>query len=176
MVNTVDEPLWEDGWLIGFKREIDDWIRERTGSPQLFYTDNDGKAFLCVKYIASVPLSMIDVPEPWAPYRLEEIRKWAGNPIDLNRVPTYATDGNKIIIDTARMVRLHRNISARSFNRDNAFKPFTINDGIHRCNRAKELNMQSILAEVEECIEFEKNDTYLHFEDYNEQREYIRRS
>lgn len=138
---------------------LDNFINERSVDIPRIYCDtlNDIQTMV-VNYIQCVKLDDIEKREPWAPLREEAVKKWA-TPDNLRRLKysEYEDTGKRVIPSSAfhDIPKLSREYN---LNIDKQEK-FTISDGIHRINRSRELNIDCILASVEERIRINKTDT-----------------
>ena len=101
-----------------------------------------GKEY-CVTRIACVPLKDITIPQPWSQQRLEDARRWV-NESTLNSASIEAeVEGRYMAIDSFKLPRLSRTGDGK----------YTIGDGIHRINTAKELGISCVLAWITDCKE-----------------------
>lgn len=164
MISMISKPLSKSlfepcNWYKNIKQgsSLDNFIEERSIDVPSTYCENDIQ-IMTVNYIQCVKLDEIKKVEPWSPSREEEIRKWA-TPDKLRRLKYSQEEGNgkRIIPHTAfhDIPMLYRDYKLD--NKDQ--EKFTISDGIHRINRARELHMECILASVEERIKINKTDT-----------------
>ena len=95
----------------------------------------------CIPKLACIPLEKILIPKPWNQQRVEDIKKWATPEILTSANIEVTTDKRFIGVDSFRLPRLSRMDDGK----------YTIGDGIHRVNRAKELGLSCILAWVTDC-------------------------
>lgn len=147
------------GWYKGTKRgsQLDNFIRERSINMPSVYCENDIQT-MAVNYIQCVKLDEIKKVEPWSPSREEAIRKWA-TPDKLRRLKYYLDEeSNKRIIPSEAFHDMPMLYREYKLNIDKQEK-FKISDGIHRINRARELNIDCILTSVEESVNVNKADT-----------------
>ena len=105
-----------------------------------------GHCYRCEERIKCVPLEQIEIPEPWAPMRTEQIRQVSVERL-MDFLLSVAIEGEVVMgkarVDTNRLPRMSR------VGEDK----YRISDGIHRTNVAKEMGLGCILAYVEDCPE-----------------------
>jgi len=126
---------------------LDKFIKERTiTGEQKEWCDSDDNQIISVSYVRCVKLSEITIPSPWAPQRTADIQKWA-TPDTLRTLKFYTNENNQKIMLNA-LPLISRAVDLRKEKQEK----FTIGDGIHRINMAKELGLDCILCEVEESV------------------------
>lgn len=141
---------------IKHKSPLDDFINERTEDIPGSYCEKDKQTFV-VNYIQCVKLYEIEKTPPWSIGREDSIKKWA-TPDKLRRLKYQeGENGSKRCISHNSfhdMPMLSREYKLN--NKDQ--EKFTIHDGIHRINRARELGIDCILASIEESVQIDKAD------------------
>jgi len=137
-------------WFSGEKGDLRKYIDERNTEP-VFYCDS-GVQTIIVHFIQCVKLDEIKKEAVWSPGRLESIRKWA-TPDNLRRVKL-----NKQNVAKVRDLPVLSRAGHFSEIQD---KEYEITDGIHRIERAKEMKLDCILADIEEAIEIRRCDSHL---------------
>lgn len=141
------------------KSKLDNFINEMSiDIPDVYCDTLDDIQTIVVNYIQCVKLDNIEKREPWSPSREEAVKKWA-TPDKLRRLRYIREEdtGKRIIPSEAfhDMPMLSREHLLYSSNQEK----FKISDGIHRINRARELDIDCILASVEEHVDIDKTDT-----------------
>lgn len=141
------------------KSKLDNFINEMSiDIPDVYCDTLDDIQTIVVNYIQCVKLDNIEKREPWSPSREEAVKKWA-TPDKLRRLRYIREEdtGKRIIPSEAfhDMPMLSREHLLYSNNQEK----FKISDGIHRINRARELDIDCILASVEEHVDIDKTDT-----------------
>jgi len=131
---------------------LDKFIKERTltNEPMEFCSRQDEQEiqYISVSYIRCVNLADIAIPSPWSPSKSEQIRKWA-TPDSLRTLKFFTDkDTNQEVIDTNSLPRISREVDLRKEKQDK----FTIGDGIHRINTAKNLGLDCVLCRVTEDV------------------------
>jgi hypothetical protein len=95
----------------------------------------------CISKIACVPLDQINIPLPWNEQRLKDIRRWATKELLMSTVVSVETEGRYLGADSFHLPRLSRTNGGK----------YSVADGIHRINRAKELGVTCVLAWISDC-------------------------
>lgn len=122
------------------------------GAKPWFSCSSDRKTqSILVGYIGCIPLNQIDIQEEWNPSRKESIKQW-GTKERLSRVLYKDTSKQNYQIDPSSIPSL-----SRSYEYNKNPPLFDIGDGIHRINRAKELGMQCIIADVVDEVKIKKS-------------------
>ncbi len=119
------------------------------------YCDSKDRQVICTKSVRCVPLDLIEHVPVWVPSRIEAIRKWADRETINTLKIRYNWDNAIKYFDRYDE---HPRLSKNTYMREpeDEQPKFLISDGIHRIQRAKELGISCILADVEECIHIKK--------------------
>ena len=141
---------------IKHKSPLDNFIEERSIDIPSVYCEEDIQTMV-VNYIQCVKLDDIEKIEPWSPSREESIRKWA-TPDKLRRLKYSQEETGERTIPSETFYDIPMLSRKYKIESDRQEK-FKISDGIHRINRARELNIDCILASVEEHVNINKTDT-----------------
>lgn len=142
---------------IKHKSPLDNFIEERSIDIPSVYCEEDTQTMV-VNYIQCVKLDDIEKGEPWSPSREEAVRKWA-TPDNLRRLKySQEEDTGKRIIPSEAFHDIPM-LSRKYLLHSSHQEKFTISDGIHRINRARELGIDCILASVKEHVYIDKTDT-----------------
>ena len=138
------------------KSPLYNFIEERTEDIPHLYCEKDKQTFV-VNHIQCVKLDEIQKVEPWSSGREDAIKKWA-TPDKLRRLKYQEEEtGSKRCISHDSFHNMPMLTREYKINNKDQEK-FTIQDGIHRTNRARELGIDCILASVEEYVRIDKTD------------------
>jgi len=144
-------------WYLSPKNgsKLDKFLSDRiTNGDASYYCDEKKDVQeITVKYFQCVDLNEVAKAEIWNQPRIEKIREWA-TPSKL-RILRYDIDTDKI--PHSEFFNKPNYFREYNLNKDEQNK-FSIQDGIHRTKRARELGMDCILAHVEELVKIKKSD------------------
>jgi hypothetical protein len=141
-------------WYILEKGLLKEYLDER-GHQYKFYCNDDTQDII-VHYLQCVKLDEIADQGLDFPSRLEKIRTWA-TPDRLRRACLAENEQGQHILD----IHHHRIPDLSRYGRFPSIstKKFEITDGRHRIQRAKELGIDCILADIEEDLVVHRSDT-----------------
>ena len=102
-------------------------------------TPNEAEDGTCYTAVRIVPISEIAIPKVWQPEREKLIRSW-GPPDKIAARLTSVAVGEDIDI-TSKLIRLSRTGIGR----------YSVSDGTHRLNVARDIGLKYVLAHVTDC-------------------------
>jgi hypothetical protein len=143
-------------WFNKIPQELEDYLYSRARFSYESECEDDKMVF-DVTFIQCIRLDEIEIKAPWNEQRVRDIKQWA-TPNTLNRLKIYKhPDEGIFCID--RFIDLPDLDREYDFKLpDNKQEKYKIGDGIHRINRARELGMDCILAQVTERVTLRKED------------------